>query len=267
MKSEKFGSAFLSGAFSSGIGSFAQGVHINGGLMIASTTTMGGLAAWITGDDFLQGAMQGMMIGTLNHSLHDEREGSTPLKVSVTTNKAGMYEFTVIGARKGGKGDVLSIAAGISTFANCIGMSLKRNSGNSTISSNGKFYWHVAGERGFYGNQYVNTTKLTTVGKRITKVTGPVNIAMSGYDLYEGYQLDGGQIKTVGYNTARATADVAGGWAGVAAGLKIGTSIGSMFGGVGAIPGAIIGGAVGGIIGTYGGSWIATSSVDMIYGR
>lgn len=40
-----------------------------------------------------------------------------------------------------------------------------------------------------------------------------------------------------------------------------------MFGGVGAIPGAIIGGAVGGIIGTYGGSWIATSSVDMIYGR
>ena len=85
--------------------------------------------------------------------------------------------------------------------------------------------------------------------------------------LVEGYQLDGGQIQTIGYNTARATADVAGGWAGAAAGLKIGTSIGSMFGGVGAIPGAIIGGAVGGIIGTYGGSWIATSSVDMIYGR
>ena len=39
------------------------------------------------------------------------------------------------------------------------------------------------------------------------------------------------------------------------------------FGGVGAIPGAIIGGAVGGIIGTYGGGWLATNSVDMIYGR
>ena len=261
---EKFGSSFLSGAFSSGIGSFAQGVHINGGLMIASTTTMGGLAAWVTGGDFLQGAMQGMMIGTLNHSLHDEREGSTPLKVSVTTNKAGMYEFTVIGARKSGKGDVFSIAAGITTFANCIGNSLKRNSGNSTISSNGKFYWHAAGERGFYGNQYVNTTKLTTVGKRITKVASPIGHTLEGIDIYDSYKQDGYQI---GYNTARATADVAGGWAGAAAGLKIGTSIGSMFGGVGAIPGAIIGGAVGGIIGTYGGSWIATSSVDMIYGR
>ncbi len=37
-----------------------------------------------------------------------------------------------------------------------------------------------------------------------------------------------------------------------------------MFGGVGAIPGTLIGGAVGGIIGTYGGGWLATSSVDMI---
>ena len=181
-----------------------------------------------------------------------------------------MYEFTIIGARKSGKGDVFSIAAGITTFANCIGNSLKRNSGNSTISSNGKFYWHAAGERGFYGNQYVNTTKLTTVGKRITKVTGPVNIATSTYDLYEGFQLDGGQIKTVGYNTARATADVAGGWAGAAAGAALGAAagaaVGVSFGGVGAIPGSIIGGAIGGVVGTVGGSWLGTEIVNIIYG-
>ena len=71
---EKFGSSFLSGALSSGIGSFAQGVHINGGLMIASTTTMGGLAAWVTGGDFLQGAMQGMTVGLFNHSMHDDND-------------------------------------------------------------------------------------------------------------------------------------------------------------------------------------------------
>ena len=259
-----FFSSFASGALSSGIGSYAKGIKMNNLLMIASTTVMGGVSAWATGGDFLQGAIKGMTIGMLNHTIHDEEEGSTPLKVYVRTNKAGMYEFTVIGARKSGKGDVFSIAAGITTFANCIGNSLKRNSGNSTISSNGKFYWHAAGERGFYGNQYVNTTKLTTVGKRITKVTSPIGHTLEGIDIYDSYKQDGYQI---GYNTARATADVAGGWAGAAAGLKIGTSIGSMFGGVGAIPGAIIGGAVGGIIGTYGGSWIATSSVDMIYGR
>ena len=82
--------------------------------------------------------------------------------------------------------------------------------------------------------------------------------------LVEGYQLDGGQIQTIDYNTARATADVAGGLAGAAAGLKVGGFIGGC---IGSIPGSIVGGAVGGIIGTYGGSWIATSSVDMIYGR
>ena len=256
-----FFSSFASGALSSGIGSYAKGIKMNNLLMVASTTVMGGVSAWATGGDFLQGAIKGMTIGLLNHTMHDGEEGSTPLKVYVRTNKAGMYEFTVIGARKSGKGDVFSIAAGITTFANCIGNSLKRNSGNSTISSNGKFYWHAAGERGFYGNQYVNTTKLTTVGKRITKVASPIGHTLEGIDIYDSYKQDGYQI---GYNTARATADVAGGLAGAAAGLKVGGFIGGC---IGSIPGSIVGGAVGGIVGTVGGSWLGTGFVDMIYGR
>ncbi|MGF0099307.1 hypothetical protein ACQRD6_13430, partial [Prevotella sp. SGI.027] len=55
-----------------GIGSFAQSVNMNPALMIASTTVMGGLAAWATGGDFLQGAMQGMTIGLFNHAAHDD---------------------------------------------------------------------------------------------------------------------------------------------------------------------------------------------------
>lgn len=53
-------SAFVSGAAASGIGSYAQRVNMNSGLMVASTTAMGGIVAWATGGDFLQGAMQGM---------------------------------------------------------------------------------------------------------------------------------------------------------------------------------------------------------------
>ena len=68
-----FASAFVSGAAASGIGSFAQGVNMNPALMIASTTVMGGLAAWATGGDFLQGAMQGMTIGLFNHAQHQEK--------------------------------------------------------------------------------------------------------------------------------------------------------------------------------------------------
>ena len=250
LNGDNFWNGLISGAASSGIGSYAQSVNLNTGLMVASTTTMGGIVAWATGDDFLQGAMQGMQIGILNHSLHDGDEGSIPLKVSVTTNEAGMYEVTVIGARKGGKENILAIAAEINTITDCFGTSLKKNSGNTTLGSNGKLYYHVAGQRGFYGNQYVSTVRLVHVGKVITKATGSVGKVLDGISIYDGYKQDRNQI---GYNTVRAVADVAGGWAGAVAGLKIGTSIGSLFGGVGAIPGAIIGSTVFGIIGAYGG--------------
>ncbi len=45
---------------------------MNPALMIASTTVMGGVVAWATGGDFLQGAMQGMTIGLFNHAMHDD---------------------------------------------------------------------------------------------------------------------------------------------------------------------------------------------------
>ena len=250
LNGDNFWNGLISGAASSGIGSYAQSVNLNTGLMVASTTTMGGIVAWATGDDFLQGAMQGMQIGILNHSLHDGDEGSIPLKVSVTTNEAGMYEVTVIGARKGGKENILAIAAEINTITDCFGTSLKKNSGNTTLGSNGKLYYHVAGQRDFYGNQYVSTVRLVHVGKVITKATGSVGKVLDGISIYDGYKQDRNQI---GYKTVRAVADVAGGWAGAVAGLKIGTSIGSLFGGVGAIPEAVIDSTVFGIIGAYGG--------------
>ncbi len=72
-----FISGFASGALSSDIGSYAEGVKMNTGLMIASTTAMGGVAAWATGGDFLQGAMQGMNIGVLNHAMHGGDDNKT----------------------------------------------------------------------------------------------------------------------------------------------------------------------------------------------
>ncbi|EFM02750.1 RHS repeat-associated core domain-containing protein [Hoylesella marshii] len=75
-----FASAFVSGAAASGIGSYAQSVNMNSGLMVASTTVMGSVVAWATGGDFLQGAMQGMQIGLLNHAMHDG-DDDKPYKV------------------------------------------------------------------------------------------------------------------------------------------------------------------------------------------
>ena len=68
-----FASTFVSSAAASGIGSFAQSVSMDPILMIASTTSMGGVVAWATGGDFLQGAMQGLSIGLLNHQIHERK--------------------------------------------------------------------------------------------------------------------------------------------------------------------------------------------------
>ena len=66
-----FASCFIAGAAASGIGSYAKGIKLDNSIMIASTTAMGSVVAWATGGDFLQGAMQGLMIGALNHAQHD----------------------------------------------------------------------------------------------------------------------------------------------------------------------------------------------------
>lgn len=55
---------------SSGIGSFASGIDMNDGLMLASCAAMGGLTDWALGGDFLQGAINGFTIGALNHNPH-----------------------------------------------------------------------------------------------------------------------------------------------------------------------------------------------------
>ena len=89
-----FISSFVSGASASGIGSFAKGVDMSSDLMLTSTTAMGGLAAWATGGDFLQGAMQGMTIGMLNHSLHDDdKVFGMPTKYEVLQD--GTVEVTI----------------------------------------------------------------------------------------------------------------------------------------------------------------------------
>ena len=71
LSGDNFGRGFVSGAASSGIGSFASGIYMNEGLMLASCTAAGGLTEWALGGDFLQGAMNGLTIGAMNHMQHE----------------------------------------------------------------------------------------------------------------------------------------------------------------------------------------------------
>ena len=162
----------------------------------------------------------------------------------------------------------------INTSFNSLGNSLTKNAGNSTIGNNGNFYWHATGERGFYGNQYVKATKLSQIGKNIVNVTGPVgkliNIGEIGVGIYRDYRTYQNNGDFNGYNTVRATADFAGGWAGGLAGTAVGAKAGfalSAWSGWGAIPCTIIGGTIGGVTGSLGFSWLGTGFVDTIYGK
>ena len=70
LSGENFGKGFASGFASSAMGSFGSYVDMNDGLMLASGAAMGGLTEWALGGDFLQGALNGMIVVGMNHMQH-----------------------------------------------------------------------------------------------------------------------------------------------------------------------------------------------------
>ena len=75
LNGDNFGRGILAGFSSSMIGSFAQGVDLGVFGTAAASTAMGGVAAWISGGNFLEGALSGLQIATFNHLAHDGDSG------------------------------------------------------------------------------------------------------------------------------------------------------------------------------------------------
>ena len=196
-----FLSGFASGALSSGIGSFAQGIRMDQNLMVLTTTAMGGLGAWATGGDILQGAMQGLTIGMLNHNLHDGGNDGQPVKVKVMANKTGTYEFIVIGTRIGGTGagmalqGLLTIGSGAATF-------FEHNNYSRTFNhwrgKNGKLYSGLTG-RG--PNRYTGSRSLAMEKamkfNRAGKLLGGVSTGISGLEFRNSLVNSGMTVETV----------------------------------------------------------------------
>ena len=259
---------------------------MNNGLMVLCASAAGGIASWATGGDFVAGALQGLQTALLNDAMHNNAIVSKDIingemhitlrEIVVTAKKHNPPTLTLTNDTPSTltlTGDALVVFGLGNTALNSLGKSLKYNAGNSTYGSNGKFYFHNKTERGFYGNQHVQTTRLTDVGSKITKVTGPVgtvtNIGQFGIGVYQDVQTLHEQGQTNWYNTAHAAGEIAGGLAGSQAGLwagaKIGTAIGGWFGPGGAVVGAIIGGAIGGFCGAYFGESVAGQAVNYAY--
>jgi hypothetical protein len=118
----------------------------------------------------------------------------------------------------------------------------------------------------------ISTTTLKTLegtGKTIDaigKIAKPVAIATDVIRIGVAVNADGG---TIGNNTIKTTASVAGGWAGAlggaALGAKSGAVVGSFFGpGPGTAIGGFVGGIGGGLIGSFGGSWLSEKAVETV---
>ncbi len=139
--------------------------------------------------------------------------------------------------------------------------------GDQWLGNNGKYY-----NKSYGGNQYTGSRSGAIAASNTYKWAGRATVGataiIGGIQVYNGYQMDGGQF---GYNAnlagAGATGGIIGGWAGAEAGATVGAAIGVWFGGVGAVPGAIIGGFVGGIAGSLTGNKIGEASVNYYYGR
>ena len=71
-----FASAFVSDAAASGIGSYAKTIKgLETWQMVSSTAAMGGVVAWISGGNFLEGALSSLQIAAFNHLAHDGGPG------------------------------------------------------------------------------------------------------------------------------------------------------------------------------------------------
>lgn len=248
---------------------------------------IGGGAALMTGGNFLRGAMIGYNIAAFNYlegeTVVPENEFSDTMDIArfayysghVCAELQDVNIYTKVPTWLLNFNDFMvkyiNFESNINTVYNGVGNSLNKEGYNSTIGSNGKFYWKIKGEKGFYGNQYVTAQRLTTIGEQIAFQTGKtgnyIAAAQIGYGAVQDY-LD---YKYYGYTDGYHAVHAAGSFAGAVAGMKAGFALGSALcapiGGVGAIPGGIICSAVLGIAGAFCGGEIGGEIVDWIYGK
>lgn len=125
------------------------------------------------------------------------------------------------------------------------------------------------------GTQIKLATKVTEFAKPVAKVVDvagkiakPVAIAADFITVVDAVNKDGG---TIGENTGRAGATMAGEWAGGFAGATVGMQFGALAGSavpvVGTAAGALVGGVIGGVIGSGIGSEVASKTFNFFKDR
>ncbi|MBQ5982068.1 MAG: RHS repeat-associated core domain-containing protein, partial [Prevotella sp.] len=197
LNGDSFGRGFLTGSLSSGIGSFAQGVHMDTGLMLASTTAMGGLSEWATGGDFLSGAMQGLQIGLLNHAMHGD--GDIVYTRDSYGNIEGNIPEVVVRPDYG-----IATSFWVGTFGTAFGVSARqwksmKTATKSKIVYDGKKFvknhtsWKIQSSNAqLYRNKIPNGLKSS--GKFFSRLSVGINIFENYTNIYENNRVGLGNM-------------------------------------------------------------------------
>ena len=163
--------------------------------LVFSATLIGGASSIITGGSYLRGAMIGYSIAVFNYLEEETVEESFPISPNMEIVRFAYYSGNVCAELQNfiatpriptyfftSKGYISNPFESASFVNSCIdshGQSLAKYGANSTagIGNNIQVYWKTATQRPFYGNQYISTQKLTTVGSNIvSKTTKASNI-------------------------------------------------------------------------------------------
>ncbi len=257
LNGDNFWNGLISGAASSGMGSFAQSSNWNSYLLMASTTAAGGTIAWATGGDFLQGALNGLQIGAFNFAEHDDR----PIKYYHDSNNNLYGEISEVVVYPNKRvANALATAATYGTAAT--GLNILHGVDNYfskvRAGTNGKIY--LPKSNGFfYGNQFVKTAPIKNL-KFLGKYSRLFTTAEDFARFQAAYIED---RRTLGINTGRYVCHFIGrelgSWGGRVGGYALGAAAGI---GVASVPLGIAGGLAGDYYGGEFGGWLSDTIFD-----
>jgi len=258
-----FGTGFLTGTMSSFAGSGAQMAGFSSLGVIASTTITGSLTSVILGGSWIDGAITGMNIGTLNHTWE---------KLSDGTYHCTLDEIVVVGHRHSSLKTIGSI---FSISGNITGVSAIASK-RGYRGTNGKFYFSNSQSNNYFrGNQYVKVQSLQKYSNNLKRGATKLTYASYGIDGYIAYKQDG---EVWGRNLQRCLTVSTGRAIGTRIGTSIGGFAGTMIGGLGgcsisygfgtiplATAGEITGSIIGGVVGDEIGGWAGGLYFDYFY--
>lgn len=257
LNGDNFWNGLISGAASSGMGSFAQSSNWNSYLLMASTTAAGGTIAWATGGDFLQGALNGLQIGAFNFAEHDDR----PIKYYHDSNNNLYGEISEVVVYPNKRvANALATAATFGTTATGLNIlnGVDNYSGKVRVATNGKIYLPKSNGV-FYGNQFVKTAPVKNL-KYLGKYSRFFTTAEDFANFNAAYIEDD---NTFGINSRRYLCHVVGrelgSWGGRIGGAALGGLAGS---GAGSVPLGIAGGIAGDYYGGEFGGWLSDTIFD-----